>query len=305
MCSCSQYNMLEIVVSVTLFLGCMAWRPKRVEEPPATRRRTAGGAAASSRGGTAKEAAKDAAAKGKDDNRMDDKERKEESLEPSKGSGGRARRGGRRTRAAAKAREEEMKVNIKDKGLKQLITTLCKLNLATAQQSRMNWGTVIDAVTGPKELAIFKNIEAEGEAYTDEVEAAHEALGKLKKGTPEHLESLKTMSHRPAPSKGNFAAFIEALVVEDVGALNKGIIQDVATALKDEMPDVAVCKLKSIRDPAKSMVILNLRNLQPPNARSAILDGCKQLGCEVKSDTPPPSPLEDEIAAWLTALGRG
>ena len=302
---------MEIFAGVALILGSMAqaWRPKRVEEPPQTRRRTSGGAAASTARGGAKEAGKDGAAKGKekDDGKMVDvdKEKKDDSSEPSRGSGSRARRGGRRTRAAAKAREEDLKVTIKDKGLKQLITTLCKLNLATAQQSRMNWGTVIDAVSGPKDLKIFTNIEAEGEAYTDEVEAAHVALDKIKKGSEEHTAALKEMSRRPAPAKGNFAAFVDALVVEDIGAQNRAVIQALSDALKEEMPDVSVCKLKSIRDNDKAMIIMNLRNLQPPTVRTAILDSCKQLGCDVKSDTPPPSPLEDEIAAWLTALGRG
>ena len=177
-----------------------------------------------------------------------------------------------------------MKVTIKDKGLKSLITTLCKLNLATAQQSRMSWGTVSDAVSGTKDLKIFTNIEAE--ACTDEVEAAHTALGKMKQGTPEHLEALREMSKRPAPAKGNFAAFLEALAAEDIGALNKATIQALSDLMADDLLDVLVCKLKSIRDTGKSMIILNLRNLQPPTVRTAILDSGKQLGREVKSDTP-------------------
>jgi len=251
--------MWEILVGLALILG--DWRPKRVEEPPQTRRRTSGGASTSSARAGGKEAAGAAKGKEKEDGKMVDVDKdKDDSTEPSRGSGSRARRGGRRTRAAAKARAEDMKVTIKDKGLKSLITTLCKLNLATAQQSRMSWGTVIDAASGPKSLKIFTNIEAEGEAYTDEVEAAHVALDKIKKGSEEHTAALKEMSRRPAPAKGNFAAFVDALVVEDIGAQNRAVIQALSDALKDEMPDVSVCKLKSIRDNDKAMIIMNLRN---------------------------------------------
>ena len=218
------------------------------------------------------------------------------SSEQSKSGGGAKTRRGRRSRAKA-----EPKPVARDKGLKLMIACLAKVSLQSAQNARAALGCLVDSILMPSDCDAAKAVAAEGDAYAERAGAIHEALGKEKKGTTKHGEVLRKLKSVPAPSRGNFIAFLEAIAANsDGGKSNAEKIKAWATELGETLPDVSVCKLKSIKDPDKSMVLIAMRWIP---VRPQILDCCLQLGYEVKCDTPPTTAAEDELSAWLEALG--
>jgi len=270
----------------------MAWRPKKTEcaQPQHKKHRAAGAAAA----------AEDVTIGGvpEEDNKKNDPSSASSGQSP--GGGKPSRRGGRRGRQQAKAKGKEYKIAVKDKGLRTLIQLLAKLSLQNAMRNRMMWGSVLDAIVGDRDLAIYEAVSGEGEAYAEEVEAIHKTLAAAKKGSPDHDASLDRLRTRPAPCKGNFMAMVESLATLDIGATNKKRLTEWLQSNVDAPPDVCCCKIQSIRDDSKSMIIVGMRHV---SCRDAIISSLVQVGAVVKSDAPPPSNLEDEVAAWLAALG--
>ena len=95
-------------------------------------------------------------------------------------------------------------------------------------------------------------------------------------------------------------SMVEALGGLDVGAANKKAITEWLAANSKDPPDVCCCKLQNIRDDGKHTIIAGMRHIA---IRDSIISAVIQIGAVVKSDSPPPSNLEDEVAAWLSALG--
>ena len=115
------------------------------------------------------------------------------------------------------------------------------------------------------------------------------------------LEEIRAVT---SPAKGNMLAMAEALAGEaDSGGNNKLKIKEWIKAHEAAPPDVAVCELAFLRTDGKTMIVMGLRNA--PLVRPFILDAFVQCGAEIRSDAPPPSPLEDELGGWLDALTKG
>lgn len=178
---------------------------------------------------------------------------------------------------------------------------MAKVSLQSAQNARLAMGNLVDAIMVPTEDQAAKAIEEEGAAYAAAVATKHENLSAAKKGTGEHETALRELKATLAPSEGNFCAFLEALSSDhSAGKANCEKIKRYLADLGETPPDVGVCKIKNIRGPDRTMILLGIRFVP---IRTQILDACRQLGYEVRSDAPPASAAEEELSAWLEALG--
>ena len=218
------------------------------------------------------------------------------SLVPSKGGGKGKTRRGRRGKFKA-----EPKPVVRDKGLKMMISCMAKVSLQAAQNSRAALGVLVDSIMMPANDKAAKAISEEGEAFAAHTASQHETLNNAKKGTKDHDAALSALRKTVAPAKGNFCAFLEALSADDTcGKHNATSIKKYLADLGESRPDVTICKIKSIRDAERTMVLVSMRFVP---IRAEILNACVQLGYEVKSDTPPSTAAEDELGAWLDSLG--
>ena len=215
----------------------------------------------------------------------------------SKGGGnGKTRRGGRNR----KAKVEVQTPVVRDKGLRGMIVAMGKMGLQTAQRSRLTFGTLVDAVTVPRDSAVAQAIAEEGTAFAEKADGLHAALAAATRDTDDHTKALKAIKEQVAPAKGNYVALLEALCMDkSAGGSNVTAIKTHLDTLGDHLPDVQICKLQTIRDSASVMILMCLR-WSP--VREAILSACTQLGYLVKSDAPPPTQAEDEVSAYLDKL---
>jgi len=207
------------------------------------------------------------------------------------------RRGGRRNRR----REHQEKVTVRDSGLKKMVIAMAKLQLQTAMRVRMLWAGILDVAIGGEETPPARAIAAEGEAFSEQIEEVHEALAKAKKDkdTEETDKLLQELRDKPAPAKSNYMGLVEALAEADKsGGTNQ---ERLRAWLADNTapPPVQVCKLQSIRQPGKIMIILGQRDTE---IRHVVLAALEQHGFSIKIDMPPPTGLEDDVSSWLDKL---
>jgi len=252
----------------------MSWRPqKEVAAPKSKAGKTATGA-------TASVAAKEGAAP--------------DSSAQSKSGGRKGRRGGK------KRKEPQHKVQIKDRGLKEMIKVLAKVALQGAQNGRMAMGCVVDSIILDADDPVALAVAEEGEAYSVMTKHLHKELEDTATGTPEREKALKDLRGAAAPCKGNLMAVLETLRDSPgAGKANCAAIGKYLNDLQDRLPDVAVCKIKGIRDDSKVMILLNLRWL---GIRDEVLSACTQLGYQVKCDVAPATAAEDELSSYLDSI---
>jgi len=208
------------------------------------------------------------------------------------------RRGGRRNRR----KQHDEKVTVKDAGLKMFLVALAKLSLQTAYRVRLVWGGVLDVAIGPENHPIARAIAAEGEMFSESVEAIHAELAETRKKKEDPDAILERLRNQPAPAKSNYMGLIEALIsTPEAGGKNIAILKKWADDLGDSPPAVQTCKLASVRQSGHVMVILGQRDVP---IRSIVNDAIEQCGFRVKVDVPPPSGLEDDVSAWLAQLDK-
>ena len=218
---------------------------------------------------------------------------------PQGGDKSKTPRGGRRARKNA---GKDYSITVRDKGLKSLVTTLSKLVLRNSLHIRMLWAGVLDVAIGSETSEVVRSISEEGAAYGAAADAAHEELNKLinEKKTQKEIEAARVaIRDKEPPSRSNYVAMVEQLSKLDVGGANKTALSEYAKACEATPPNVCCCKLASVRSAGQIMIILGHRELA---IRETVNASLIQVGFRVKTDSPPPSPLEDELGGWLEAL---
>ena len=209
----------------------------------------------------------------------------------------RTRRGGRRNRR----REHREKVTVRDSGLKKMVIVMAKLQLQTAMRVRMLWAGILDVAIGGEETPPARAIAAEGDSFSEEVEAVHDELAKAKKekNTEDTNRLLQELRDKPAPARSNYMGLVEALAgADNSGGTNQDRLR-AWLADNDGPPPVQVCKLQSIRQPGKIIIILGQRDTE---IRHTVLAALEQHGFTIKMDMPPPTGLEDDVSSWLEEL---
>ena len=173
-----------------------------------------------------------------------------------------------------------------DAQMTELLTLLTKTTLSNTQRTRELHGVMFDTVIMSSEAGVVKGVKAEGARYA----AACQAAGAGHKYGPPH------------PTV--WAALVEELVKEDVGARTRQALKEYSDKLAAMQQDaitmqVRQCRWEKCYDAEKTKLVLAVEGT---GVREEVLAALVQLGGVVRSGRPSPGQLERELEDWLHVL---
>lgn len=206
----------------------------------------------------------------------------------------------RKTRRAGRrgAPQRDRKLQTKDKQLKELLMNMGKLLLSTTQQVRTLRGATLDTFIADSDHQAIKAVEAEGKAFAQQVEQWRKRREDDEEAAP---------PGPPAPTV--FVELVTTLAAMDVGAATRQTLQGMLDSVERHASpqtflaqQIQVCRLESIKQEGKAKLVMNLNRVDP-SIRTAIIGALTQTGADHKAGAAPPGYLEDEVSAWVTAIG--
>ncbi|CAK0853967.1 unnamed protein product [Prorocentrum cordatum] len=176
-------------------------------------------------------------------------------------------------------------------------------------------GACLRAILIEEKSSVVKAIQQESKDFSDHAANLRTQIGKYKEDAKkasgsdagaekeaatkaeEVQKELRTLGP-PAPAL--FAAPVESLATEEVGAVNRRALEAMKQEFVEAPPmDVRLCRLESCKDEDMIKIVLALDDKAKEGVITASLHA---MGAQVTSGMAPSGYMEDEISAWIDAL---
>ncbi|CAK0905019.1 unnamed protein product [Prorocentrum cordatum] len=214
-----------------------------------------------------------------------------------------------------RAEQKDRKLNTKDAGLREILLLLSMQVAQLTQKSRALWGIATRTILIEEKSSVVKAIQQESKDFSDHAANLRTQIGKYKEDAKkasgsdagaekeaatkaeEIQKELRTLGP-PAPAL--FAALVESLATEEVGAVNRRALEAMKQEFVEAPPtDVRLCRLESCKDEDMIKIVLALDDKAKEGVITASLHA---MGAQVTSGMAPSGYMEDEISAWIDAL---